>query len=253
MRKLKIVIIEDESVAAQRLASLLHEIAPEISVTARLDSITAAVPWFMNNTADLIFADIQLADGLCFSIFEQVNVNIPVIFTTAYDQYTIKAFKLNSIAYLLKPISKSDLEESLEKYETLRSLFSIDIDRLLENMQGREPGYKKRFLITYGDRIRKVETSEIAWFHALEKSVFMRTFQDQSFPVDFTLDRLETMLDPDKFFRINRRYLISMEAIVNMTLWSRSRILIELKPAAGKDEAVVSIDRAAEFRRWLNQ
>lgn len=253
MRKLKIVIIEDEAVAAQRLASLLHEIAPDISVMARLDSIASAVPWFMNNTADLIFADIQLADGLCFSIFEQVNVNIPVIFTTAYDQYTIKAFRLNSIAYLLKPIGRSDLEESLEKYETLRSIFSIDFDRLLENMQGREPGYKKRFLITYGDRIRKVETSEIAWFHALEKSVFMRTFQDQSFPVDFTLDRLETMLDPDKFFRINRRYLISMESIVNMTLWSRSRILIELKPAAGKDEAVVSIDRAAEFRRWLNQ
>jgi DNA-binding LytR/AlgR family response regulator len=253
MRKLKVVIIEDEAVAAERLASLLKEISADISVIARLDSIAMAVPWFLGNTADLIFADIQLADGLCFSIFEQVSINIPVVFTTAYDQYTIKAFKMNSIAYLLKPIGRGDLEESLEKYQTLRSIFSIDFDRLLENMQGREPGYKKRFLITYGDRIRKVETTEIAWFYAMEKSVFLKTFQDQSFPVDFTLDRLESMLDPDKFFRINRRYLISMEAIVNMTLWSRSRILIELKPPAGKDEAVVSIDRAADFRHWLNR
>ncbi len=253
MRKLKVIIIEDEAIAAERLASLLKEVSPETEILARFDSIAGSVSWLSVNSADLIFADIQLSDGLCFSIFEQVVVHTPVIFTTAFDQYTIRAFKLNSISYLLKPIRKSDLTESLEKYHTLKSIFSTDLERLLENLQGQEPGYKKRFLITYGDKIRKVETQEIAWFSAMEKSVFMRTFADQSYPVDYTLDRLETILDPGKFFRINRRFLISIDSIVNMTVWSRSRILITLKPPAGKDEAVVSIDRAGEFRKWLNQ
>ena len=189
MRKLKVIIIEDEAIAAERLASMLTEISPHIDILAQPDSVEGAVAWLSTNTADLIFADIQLADGLCFSIFEQIVVHTPVIFTTAYDQYTIRAFKLNSIAYLLKPIRKSDLAESLEKYQTLKSVFTTDLERLLENLQGREPGYKKRFLITYGDKIRKVETAEIAWFSAMEKSVFMRTFQDQSYPVDYTLDR----------------------------------------------------------------
>lgn len=253
MRKLKVIIIEDEAIAAERLASMLREISPETEILAQPDSIERAVAWLSVNSADLIFADIQLADGLCFSIFEQIVVQTPVIFTTAYDQYTIRAFKLNSIAYLLKPVRKSDLAESLDKYHTLKSIFSTDLERLLENIQGREPGFRKRFLITYGDKIRKVETQEIAWFSALEKSVFMRTFQDQSYPVDYTLDRLETILDPERFFRINRRFLINIDSIVNMTIWSRSRILIALNPPAGRDEAVVSIDRAGEFRKWLNK
>jgi two-component system response regulator LytT len=253
MRRLKVVIIEDEIIAAERLAEMLRETDPGIEILAHLDSVESSVLWLLNNTCDLLFLDIQLSDGICFSIFEQVAVHTPVIFTTAYDQYTIKAFKLNSISYLLKPIQKSELEESLEKYRNFKSVFTLDIERLLENLQGREPEYKKRFLITYGERIRKVEIAEIAWFYALEKSVFLKTFQDQSFPVDFTLDRLETLVDPAKFFRINRRFLINMDAIVNMAAWSRSRIKIELKPpASGAEDAVVSIDRAVAFRKWLN-
>jgi DNA-binding LytR/AlgR family response regulator len=253
MRRLKVVLIEDETVAADRLAKMLHEVSPEIEILARLDSIESSVQWLRTHTADLLFLDIQLSDGICFSIFEQVVINTPVIFTTAYDQYTIRAFKLNSIAYLLKPIRKDDLEESLAKYQSLKSAFTLDIERLLDNLQGKEPEYKKRFLITYGERIRKVEVHEIAWFYAMEKSVFLKTFNDQSYPVDYTLDRLESMVDPSKFFRINRRFLISLDAIVNMTTWSRSRIKVELKPPVGGDEdAVVSIDRAVAFRKWLN-
>lgn len=253
MRRLKVVIIEDEAVAAERLAAMLQEISPGIEIAGRLDSVEGSVEWLLHNTADLLFLDIQLSDGICFSIFDQVAVNTPVIFTTAYDQYTIKAFKTNSIAYLLKPIRRTELEESLEKYDSMKSAFTPDIERLLENIRGKEPEYKKRFLITYGERIRKVEVTEIAWFHAMEKNVFLKTFQNQSYPVDFTLDRLEALVDPAKFFRINRRFLINMDAIVNMTAWSRSRIKVELRPPAeGDDASVVSIDRAVGFRKWLN-
>ncbi len=250
---MKVVIIEDESIAADRLEGMLREISPEMEVIARIGSVKEAIRWLSVHTADLLFLDIQLSDGICFSIFDEVVVHTPVIFTTAYDQYTIRAFKLNSVAYLLKPIRKQELEESLAKYRSLQTVFSLDLERILLNLQGREPKYRNRFLIQYGEKIRKVEVSDIAYFYALEKGVYLNTFQDQSYPLDFTLDRLGDMLDPAKFFRINRRMLISMEAIVNMTAWSRSRIKIGLKPApANEDDAVVSIERTAEFRRWLN-
>ena len=136
------LIIEDESLAADKLERMLLEIDPAITVTARLVSIKDSVRWLMRNRADLIFLDIQLSDGISFSIFEQVAVNTPVIFTTAYDQYAVRAFQLNSIAYLLKPIRKSDLAESLRKYQSLRAAFTIDFDALLAQLQGREPGYR---------------------------------------------------------------------------------------------------------------
>jgi DNA-binding LytR/AlgR family response regulator len=207
----------------------------------------------MKNSADLIFLDIQLSDGISFSIFEQVSINTPVIFTTAYDQYAIKAFKLNSISYLLKPVRKSDLAESIQKYRTLKTAFSIDFDVLLAGIQGREPDYKKRFLIQTGDKIRKIEVSEVAYFFVLDKGVYLRTFQGNSFCVEYTLDRLETMLNPSLFFRINRKYLVNMGSIANMVAWSRGRIKLELKPKADDElDTIVSIDRSADFRKWLN-
>jgi DNA-binding LytR/AlgR family response regulator len=205
----------------------------------------------LQNNADLIFLDIQLSDGISFSIFEQVNINTPVVFTTAYDQYAIKAFQVNSISYLLKPIRKAELEESLRKYNTLKTAFSIDFDTLLAQIQGREPEYKKRFLIQIGDKIKKIEVSEIAYFYVLEKGVYFRTFQGNSYAADFTLDKLETMLNPSQFFRINRKYLVNMDAIVNMIAYSRARVKLELKPVAD-DETIVSIERSADFKKWLN-
>ncbi len=250
---MKALIIEDESLAAEKLEKMLHEVDPSITVLGKLGSISDAVRWLMQNSADIIFLDIQLSDGISFSIFDQVAVNTPVIFTTAYDQYAVKAFRLNSIAYLLKPIRKSDLAESLTKYRTLRSAFSIDFDMLMTQLQGRDAGYKKRFMIQVGEKIRKIEVQEIAFFYVLEKGVYLTTYQGNSYPVEFTIERLEGLLDPARFFRINRGYLVSIESISNMTAWSRGRIKLELKPKAGNEfDTIVSIDRSAAFRRWLN-
>ncbi len=250
---MNVLIVEDEILAAEKLEQMLSEVNPSIRILAKTGSIKESVKWLMNHTADLIFLDIQLSDGISFSIFEQVAVNTPIIFTTAYDQYAIKAFQLNSIAYLLKPIRKSDLAESLRKYQTLKSAFSIDFDLLMANIQGREPDYKKRFLIQIGEKIRKIEITEIAYFYVLEKGIYLKTYQGNSYPVDLTLDRLETMLNPERFFRINRKYMVNMDSIANMVAYSRGRIKLELKPKADEEfEAIVSVDRSADFKKWLN-
>lgn len=250
---MKALIIEDESVAADKLEKMLMETDPSITVVGKPGSIRESVKWLMQDKADLIFLDIQLSDGISFSIFEQVAVNTPVIFTTAYDQYAVRAFQLNSIAYLLKPIRRSDLAESLRKYQSLRAAFSIDFDALLAQVQGRDPGYRKRFLVQTGEKIRMIEVAETAWFTVLGKSVWLKTFHGNSYPVEFSLDGLETILDPAVFFRINRKYLVNIDAITSMTAWSRGRIKLELKPKADDElDTVVSIDRAASFRKWLN-
>jgi len=250
---MNVLIIEDESFAADKLERMLKEVDSSITILAKLGSIKESAKWLFNNTADLIFLDIQLSDGISFSIFEQVSINTPVIFTTAYDEYAIKAFQLNSISYLLKPIRKNDLAESLQKYRSLKSAFSIDFELLLANIQGKEPDYKKRFLIQIGDKIRKVEVSEIAYFYVLDKGVYLRTFQGNSYPVEYTLDKLETILNPQVSFRINRKYIVNMESIANMVAYSRSRVKLELKPKADdEDDTIVSIDRSADFKKWLN-
>ena len=247
------LIIEDETLAAERLELMLAEIDPSIRVLAKLGSVKDSVKWLMQYQADIIFIDIQLSDGISFSIFEQVAVSTPVIFTTAYDQYAIKAFQVNSIAYLLKPIRKIDLAESLLKLRNLKSTFSIDFDTLLAQIQGRQPEFKKRFLIQIGEKIKKIEVTDIAYFYVLEKGCYLRIFQGNNYPVEYTLDKLETLLDPSCFFRINRKYLVNMAAISNMVAYSRGRVKLELKPKADDDsETIVSIDRSADFRKWLN-
>ncbi|MFH0756726.1 MAG: LytTR family DNA-binding domain-containing protein [Bacteroidota bacterium] len=250
---MKVLIIEDEGFAADKLEHLLHEIDPAIKVLAKLGSIKESVQWFVQQSADLIFLDIQLSDGISFSIFDHVAVNTPVIFTTAYDQYAIKAFQLNSISYLLKPIRKSELAESLNKYRSLRSAFSIDFDSLMAQLQGLKPDFKKRFLIQIGEKIRKIEVSEIAYFYVLEKGIYIRTFQGKSYPVEYTLDKLEALVNPSVFFRINRKFLVNMDAITNMVAYSRGRVKLDLKPAAeDNQDTIVSIDRSTDFKKWLN-
>lgn len=251
---MKVLIIEDEALAAKRLEKQLAEIAPDITVLAKIGSIKESVKWLMANQADLIFLDIQLSDGISFSIFEKVSVNTPVIFTTAYDQYSIKAFELNSISYLLKPIRKNDLTKSLKKYRNLKSAFRIDFEQLLAEMKGEEPEYKKRFVIQIGQKIKMVETTEIAFFYAMGKSVFLKTFKANSYPVDFSLDKLEDLLHPDLFFRINRKYVVNMNAIESMVAWSRSRVKLKLQPPADDEmETIVSVDRSPDFKNWLNK
>jgi len=250
---MNILIIEDEIFAAEKLEDMLHEIDPKINVMAKLGSINESVKWLMQNTADLIFLDIQLSDGISFSIFEQVSVNTPVIFTTAYDQYAIRAFQLNSISYLLKPIRTADLAESLNKYQSLKSAFHIDFELLLDNIRGKEPEYKKRFLIQIGEKIRKIEITETAYFYVLDKGIYLKTFEGKSYPVEFTLDKLESIVNPESFFRINRKFLVNMESISKMVAYSRGRVKLELKPIPEDDlDTIVSIDRSSDFKKWLN-
>lgn len=250
---MNILIIEDEKLAAEKLESMLLETDPEIRILAKLGSIKESVKWLLQNQADLIFLDIQLSDGSSFSIFEQIDVSTPIIFTTAYDQYAIKAFEVNSIAYLLKPIRKSELSESLQKFRNLKTAFSIDFDVIMAQIQGRQPEFKKRFLIQIGEKIKKVEVTETAYFYVLDKSTYLRTFQGSNYPVDYTLDKLETMITPASFFRINRKYLVNMDAISNMVAYSRGRVKLELKPKADDEfDTIVSIDRSAGFKKWLN-
>jgi DNA-binding LytR/AlgR family response regulator len=250
---MNVLIIEDEIFAAEKLEDMLYEIDPNIRVLAKLGSINESTKWLLHHSADLIFLDIQLSDGISFSIFEQVRINTPVIFTTAYDQYAIRAFQLNSIAYLLKPIRTSDLEESLKKYQSLKSSFYIDFETLLANIHGKEPTYKKRFLIQIGEKIRKIEVSAIAYFYVMDKGIYLRTFEGKSYPVEYTLDKLDETLNPEHFFRINRKYLVSMESISKMVAYSRGRVKLELKPKVDEPtDTIVSIDRSGDFKKWLN-
>ena len=190
---------------------------------------------------------------MSFSIFDQIQVNTPVIFTTAYDQYAIKAFQLNSVDYLLKPIRRSELEESIRKYRNLKSAYNIDFEALLSNIQGKKPDFKKRFLIQYGERIKKVETEEIAYFYALEKNVFLKTFDGHSYPLDQSLDKLVLTVDPEKFFRINRKFIVNINSISGMVAYSRGRVKLELKPQPEVEgPIVVSIERASDFKVWMD-
>lgn len=249
---MKLLIIEDEPASAQRLKKLAEEIDPEIIILEVLDSIASAVDWLRGHTEpDLILSDIQLADGLSFEIFKEITISCPVIFTTAYDQYAIQAFKVNSIDYLLKPIKKTELAVAIRKFKKIQpSSPKIDL-ALLTSMIGKEGNdYLKRLMIRIGQQIKVVEVKDIAYFYIEEKIVFAVSITKDRHPMDFSLDHLEKQLDPERFFRINRAFIISLESIQTMITYSKARIKIWLKPPCDL-ESITSTERSAEFREWL--
>lgn len=250
---IKTLIIEDEQPAAQRLQKLIAETSPDIHVECILDSIEASVDWLQQHPSpELIFLDIQLSDGLSFEIFKKIKVDSFIIFTTAFDEYAIKAFELNSIDYLLKPVNKEHLTRALEKFRTMHGRLQFDVNQLLNVIENRKSAYKSRFVINIGSKIKSIETEEIAYFYSMEKSTFLSTKEGKSYPVDFSLDNLETMVNPEVFFRINRQYLVSYNAISNILVLSKSRIRLELIPAPD-EEIFVSNARAPDFRKWLDR
>lgn len=250
---LKILIVEDEELAANRLAGQLKKINPEFDILAITQSIKETVRWLSNHQPDLIFMDIQLSDGLCFSIFDRIQVSIPIIFTTAYDQYAIEAFKVNSIDYLLKPVKTADLERSLLKFQKLKSAFMVDIDQLMDAFSHESSSYKERFLIRLGDVYKKVDATDCAYFFAKDKAVYLVTFGGKKFPIDDSLDSLEHQLNPDLFFRINRSFFVNIHSIEEMTAWSRSRVKLELSPKTiSEADTLVSTSRSAEFKTWID-
>ena len=250
---MKVLIIEDEKIAANNLEKMLYEIDKSIHVQRKIDSIEESVNWINNNTADLIFLDIHLADGLCFKIFEQVKVKTPVIFTTAYDQYAIRAFKVNSIDYLLKPIEIQQLEQSLNKFKELDELHnekSTDFEALI-NFFNKKINYQERFIVRYAQKIKTIKTDEIAYFFVSSQNTFLCTKSNNNYPLDYSLDKLENIVDPKDFFRVNRQFIINISSIENMYSLSKSRIKLELKPEPNS-EIIVSYNRAGDFKRWLN-
>ncbi len=250
---MNILIVEDEKIAANNLEKMLQQIDTSINVQSKIDSIEESVKWLSNNTADLIFLDIHLADGLCFKIFEQIKIKTPIIFTTAYDQYAIRAFKVNSIDYLLKPIEIQQLEESLEKFKELHQVQNakaIDFDALI-NFYNKKINYQERFIVRYAQKIKSVKTDDIAYFYIDAENVFLCTKGNNNYPIDYSLDKLENIINPKDFFRVNRQFIINISSIENMYSLSKSRIKIELKPKSDM-EIIVSYSRMSDFRKWLN-
>jgi two-component system LytT family response regulator len=247
---MRVLIIEDEAAAVNRMRKMLVEIDPAIEIIGDVPSVSAAVEWFQQNDApDLAFFDVQLADGESFEIFKKVDVPCAVIFTTAYDEYALQAFRVNAIDYLLKPIKKEELAVALMKVE--RGMPIMDHAALADRPATDRPvAHIKRFLIRYGDHFKLVEPSQIAYIHSLQKNTFIRTREGRDLPLEESLDRLEPQLDPEKFFRLNRQLLVHIQSIKELLAYSKSRVKVMLDPAYTED-AIVSSERSAEFKRWL--
>lgn len=249
----KILLIEDEDAAARRLLKMVNELMPEAEIPASLDSIEATVEWLNQNPQpDLMLMDIHLADGSSFKIFEEVEVQCPVIFITAYDQYAVKAFKVNSIDYLLKPVKREELEQALQRFKKLHKTEApaIDYAKLVRELQGEKKDLQKRFLVKIGQSLKAVEPQNVAYIHSEHKITFLCTFDGHRYPVDHSLDKMEELLNPQQFFRINRQFLINVDAIDQMFSFSKGRVKLVLKPKPSED-TIVSVERSPVFREWL--
>ena len=251
---IKVLILEDEDAAAKRLQKLIAEILPEAEFLATIESVKQGVEWFeYNSLPDLIFADIQLNDGTSFDIFRKVEIKSPVIFTTAYDEHALHAFKLNSVDYLLKPIKKDELNSAVEKFKSLhltgKKSNNDNLHQLLEALQKTQQ-YKQRFVLRIGEHMKTVEVPDIAYFYTENKANFIITKEGKRYLADNTLDQLESMLDPKLFFRINRQFIVSYPSIAEMFTYSKSRVLLKLNPPT-KLDTIVSTERSAAFKSWL--
>ncbi len=252
---MRVLILEDEEQALSRLQKLIGEVISDAVFTGALACVADAVNWFKNNLMpDLIFMDIQLADGNSFQIFDKVKIDCPVIFTTAYESYALEAFKVNSIDYLLKPIDKTDVKKAIDKLRLIQStgIFRIDYSQILKKIQPPEKKYKDRFIIKIGDTIKSIPLKEIAYFYTEHKSNFIYTNYSKRYPVDFNLDQIEEMVNPKNFFRINRQFIIGHHAIKEMKAHTRSRIIVHLTPPS-KSDTIVALDRAHDFKNWLSE
>lgn len=251
---MRILIVEDELPAQKRLIRLIEEVLPGSEIAGTCTSVESTVAWLRtNDMPDVIFMDIQLSDGRSFEIFDDVQVTAPVVFITAFNQYAVDAFRVNSIDYILKPITRESLELSLQKLEGMRKAFSKPSYR--DALASLEPGgkaYKKRFVIRFGEHIKTVFADEVAFFHTEHKVNFLTTVSGRRFPVDYNLDQLEHLLDPEKFFRINRQYIIAIHAIADMRSFTKGRVIITMEPPAPQ-ETIVSVERAAAFKQWLGE
>jgi two-component system response regulator LytT len=251
---MNILIVEDEEPAALRLKKLLNEAEPEAKILDVLVSVKSTVQWLKSNPhPDLILMDINLADGLSFEIFSKMEMDVPVIFITAFDEYALRAFKVNSIEYLLKPVKREELITAINKYKKLHAGKTEvpDLKMLIETLKEKQEPYKKRFLIRYGEHIKTIDINQVAYFYTEEKINFLKTKDDRTYPVEYNLDKLDSILDPERFFRINRQFIISIDSITDMFSYSKSRVKINLNPPINLD-TIVSTERSPHFKEWLS-
>jgi len=250
---MKVVIVEDEKLTAEHLALLLQKIDTSIEVVQYLDTVKATIQAFKSGLqADLLFLDIHLADGNSFEIFNNIQIDIPIIFTTAFDKYAIQAFKQNSIDYLLKPISLSDLKFALDKYQKQKQIANKNlIENITTAYEQINRQYKNRFMVKHGQSIESIETSEIHHFETQESLSFIVTSINKRFAIDYTLEQLENMIQPKDFFRINRKVIINIKSIEKVSTYFNGRLIV--KTNFLDDEArIVSRERVNDFKKWLD-
>lgn len=249
---MKIVIIEDEHLAAEKLERYLLKYNKDIEVLIKLSSLETAIPWIGEHqeTVDLFFMDVQLTDGLSFEIFSAVSVKKPVIFTTAFDEFAIDAFKVNSIDYLLKPITFTDLSKALKKLKSLREQFSqyTEISPLVQQLG--KKSYKDRFLVRIGNHIHSIPTESIGYFYAEGRDVYLRRTNGKKYLIEYTLESLEELLDPKKFLRTNRSFVVHINAIEDVVVYANRRLKLTLNPKT-ENELIVSREKVAQFKLWF--
>jgi DNA-binding LytR/AlgR family response regulator len=263
---MNVVVIEDERLTAQRLISLVKRYDNAIQVLAEIASVAEAISWFETHAAtsvDLIFMDIHLEDGDCFQIVNKLDLKTPIIFTTAFDGYMIKAFKVNSIDYLLKPVNFEELAAALNKFKSLRSnnglqSMGVDVKALIKQLsQQNSLEYKDRFMVTVGTKIRSIKTETVAYFYLEEKTVFLVTYDGTILPIDYSLDKLTQIIDPKQFFRVSRQFIVSLNSIQTVHTISAGKLKLDLIPIAigtkPKQEVTVSGDRVSAFKEWLGK
>lgn len=252
--KLDILLFEDEQLTAERLVQLLGKLDHDLTVLDVLSSVKQGVKWFKSKkTPDLILMDIHLSDGSCFELFDQVKIEAPVIFTTAYDEYAIKAFKVNSVDYILKPIDFKELSSAFEKFKKYRNEILPGQSQFFQSLYqqlSREGNYKQRFLVKLGDQLKRVETKNIAYFIYQDGLVWVQANAKNKLPIDYSLEQLETMLDPKSFFRVNRKMVVNLNAVERIHTYFNSRLKLKLIPDPGED-VIVSRERVNEFKAWL--
>ena len=259
---MKVFIVEDEELAVKKLRKTLASVDDTAQVVGVADSIRSSVNWLQNNPApDLILMDIELCDGQSFEIFDRVDVKSTVIFTTSYDEFALKAFKVNSVDYLLKPVQKEDLQAALAKLQNMKAIYGaqnspvgLNVESLVKELQSKlQPkGFRKRFLVKHAQKLVSVEVEEIAYFYSDGRLNFFKTYDNRKFVVDYTMDELEEMLDPERYFRVSRSFYVSINSIDQIHDYFGNRLLLHLKPAVDK-EALVSREKVMDFKLWMGK
>jgi DNA-binding LytR/AlgR family response regulator len=251
---MNVLIIENEKPASENLVRLLKRIDNSINIAAIIETVEETINWFSSNPSPhLILMDIQLDDGLCFEIFESVKINTPVIFTTAYDEYAIKAFRVNSVDYLLKPVTEESLTSAIKKFKTVFPVQTINNEKINSIYESLGIQNKERFFVKIGEHSRSISAGEISCFYILERNTFLMTGNGKCYDLDYSLDELEKLLNPRRFFRINRQTIVNIDAISDIISFSKNRLIIKIPNSDKIGELLVSREKAAAFKKWLDR